>query len=110
VDSDAVLETAPSGSGADERVMRAEAERRRERIRDALRRAREQLEPEDQVIVRMRFEDGYTLADVARLLRLEQKPLYRRLDRVLVRLREMLEAEGLGRDDVVELLDDGEAP
>jgi RNA polymerase sigma factor (sigma-70 family) len=41
------------------------------------------------------FLEGRTIADAARLLRLEQKPLYRRVDGLIRRLRSALEAEGI---------------
>jgi RNA polymerase sigma factor (sigma-70 family) len=89
----------------DERVVEAEAEAHRERMMDALARAMEQLDREDQLIFRMHFAEGYTLADVARALGLEQKPLYRRVERLRVRLRTLLEGEGLRSGDVRGLLD-----
>jgi RNA polymerase sigma factor (sigma-70 family) len=45
------------------------------------------LEPEDRTIVELRYREGLSVADVARALGLAQKPLYRRLDRLLAHLR-----------------------
>ncbi len=53
------------------------------------------LDAEDRVILRMRFEDGFTVADVARALDLRQKPLYRRVEGLLRRLRRELEGRGM---------------
>ena len=64
-----------------------------------------QLELEDQLIVQLHFAEGNTVADVARALRIEQKPLYRRVERLRVRLRALLESAGLSGDDVRGLLD-----
>jgi len=94
------LDAAPGDSRADERVVEAEADSRRTEVLGVLGTAMEQLEPEEQLIVRLHFAEGYTLADVARALRLEQKPLYRRVDRLRARLRTLLESAGLGGDDV----------
>ena len=58
----------------------------------------------------MHFAEGYTLADVARALRLEQKPLYRRVERLRARLRALLESAGLGGDDVRGLLYELDTP
>ena len=101
---------APGGSRADERVMNAEAESRRAEMRDVLGRALEQLELEERLIVQMHFAQGHTVADVARALRLEQKPLYRRVDRLRARLRGFLERAGLHRDDVRGFLHESDAP
>jgi RNA polymerase sigma factor (sigma-70 family) len=95
----------PGPSRPDDEVLQAEEEARRERMMDAQSRAMGQLEQEDQLIVRMHFAEGYTLAHVARALGLKQKPLYRRVERLRLRLRTLLEREGLRSDDVRGLLD-----
>jgi RNA polymerase sigma factor for flagellar operon FliA len=105
-----LLETAPDASRTDERMTAAGADTRRREMRDALEVAMNQLDPEEQLIVRMHFADGHSVADVARALRLEQKPLYRRLDRLRARLRVLLESEGLRQDDVRGVLSEHEAP
>lgn len=110
VDPELVLYATPNVSRADERVTAAEVEARRDEMMDALGQALKQLEPEEQVIVKMHFADGYTLADVARALGLEQKPLYRRVERLRARLRAFLEGAGLRGDDVRVLLYEMEAP
>lgn len=98
--SEPLLFAAEAPSRADERVTAAEAEARRGEVMGALGRALDQLEPEERMIVRMHFADGYTLADVARALRLDQKPLYRRVERLRSRLRHYLENEGVRGTDV----------
>jgi RNA polymerase sigma factor (sigma-70 family) len=62
------------------------------------------LEEHDRLIFRLRFEGGLSVADVSRVLRIEQKPLYRRLQRALMRLRKRLEAAGVSAADAEELL------
>jgi len=104
------MDAAPGDSRADERVMKAEAESRRAEILRALEAATERLEPEERVIVKLHFVEGHTLADVARTLGLEQKPLYRRAERLRRRLRELLEGAGLNRDEVRGFLQDNGAP
>lgn len=101
---------APGASRADERVLETEADSRRAEMMRALETALEQLEPEDRLIVQMHFAEGHTVANVARALRLEQKPLYRRIERLRVRLRTLLESAGFGEDDVRGLLDEPDAP
>lgn len=110
VDPEAVLDATPNASLADERVTAAESEARHGEMMGALGQALEQLEPEEQVIVKMHFADGYTVADVARALGLEQKPLYRRIERLRARLKAFLEGAGLRGDDVRGLLYEMEAP
>jgi RNA polymerase sigma factor for flagellar operon FliA len=62
------------------------------------------LPSEDQVIVRLRFWEDLGVVEIARTLRLEQKPLYRRLNTVLTRLRGHLETYGISRVLVAELI------
>lgn len=62
------------------------------------------LPPEDALILRMRFWSGMSVADVARTLHLEQKPLYRRLDAIQARLRDAFAERGIDRDAVSDLL------
>lgn len=105
VGSDA-LDSAPAPSRADERVVGDEADRARRHAVEALFRALERLPDEDRLIVRMRMWEGMSLADIARALNLPQKPLYRRLERILKRLRADLEAQGVTRDFFRGLLED----
>jgi RNA polymerase sigma factor for flagellar operon FliA len=63
------------------------------------------LDPEDRRLVRMRFWDGLTVADIARTLCLRQKPLYRRLARALRTVRLALETAGISSRHARELLD-----
>jgi RNA polymerase sigma factor for flagellar operon FliA len=99
------LDAAESPLRADERVAASDANTRRREILTAVSRAMEKLEPEDRMIVRMHFGDGYTLAAVARALNVEQKPLYRRVHRLQLRLREYLEEEGVSSYTAHELLE-----
>jgi RNA polymerase sigma factor (sigma-70 family) len=104
------LDFARGDSRADERVLNTEAESRRARIGAALAAAIAQLDEEDQMIVQMHFIDDKTVANVARALRLEQKPLYRHVDRLRARLVRMLESAGLHRDEVRGLLHEHDEP
>lgn len=67
------------------------------------------LPAQDRVILRMRFEDGQTIASIAAALRLETKKLYGRVDRLLARLRLALVAHGFRADDLELFLLHGEA-
>jgi RNA polymerase sigma factor (sigma-70 family) len=98
--ADTALLAAEGTSRADEGVAAAEAGARRGEMMRALERALEQLEPEERLIVQMHFAEGYTLADVARALQLEQKPLYRRVERLRKQLKAWLESEGVRWADV----------
>lgn len=95
-----------SPNRADEGLRRSEQERHAARVYGVLERCMADLPEEDQVILRLRFEQGMTTADVSRALGLEQKPLYRRVERLLSNLGVALRQEGLGKSDVAEILAD----
>ena len=59
---------------------------------------------DDRLILRLRFERGMNVAEIARALNLEQKPLYRRIQRGLRALREGLQAAGVSAADADEML------
>jgi len=74
------------------------------RILDALTVAIQSLSDQDRVILRLRFQDGLAVADIARALHLDQKPLYRRFEILLRQLRAALEAAGVGPAEASELV------
>lgn len=59
---------------------------------------------EDRLVCRLRFEAGMSIADISRLLAIEQKPLYRRLERLLRELRRKLREVGVDRSAVNDVL------
>lgn len=77
----------------------------RNRILDMVEREIQALPTEEQLIIRLRFREGLAIADVARALGLPEKPLYRRLPALVGRLRRRLEAGGITRDDLHDVLD-----
>lgn len=83
---------------ADVRVLEKERAAKMEEAKTALARALAGLEPEDRLIVRMRFEDGFTAALIARQVGIRQRLLYSRIEKILKSLREALEADGVGTD------------
>ena len=82
---------------ADGRIEREEAERARARALAAMHAAIDALPLEERRIVEMRYWEGRSIADVARALHLEQKPLYRRLESIQRRLHQALLALGVDR-------------
>lgn len=92
------------GDDADASVLEEEAQEGSHRAREALEEALHALPDQDQVIVRMHYWEGLTLAAIARALRIEQKPLYRRMEANRRRLRAALEERGIEWADVAEML------
>ena len=61
-----------------------------------LSRALERLTPSDRLILRLRFDDGLSVPEIARLLKAPSPfVMYRRLDHTLATLRRVLEAYGV---------------
>jgi RNA polymerase sigma factor for flagellar operon FliA len=80
---------------ADDSLAAAPSAEERELLVRAVESAVEQLSNEDKLITRMRFWDGRTVAEIARALCLEQRPLYRRIEAIKDRLRETLMRSGI---------------
>lgn len=104
---DAALAVRPAAERADGRVRAAEVETERAALLAALDRALATLETEDALIVRLRFGDGRSVADIARGLGLDQRMLYRRLNRLRDELRGALEESGVSRQEVRDVLGAG---
>lgn len=94
--SEAVLEGTAGTQRADANLTdAAEA-----RVMDMLAQALAALDAEDGVIAQLRFFRGYSIPEIARALRVEPKPLYRRVEKILKQLREELESRGVRWADV----------
>jgi RNA polymerase sigma factor (sigma-70 family) len=105
VSTDEMPETAEADERADDRISRIETRALRDKVTSALKDALAQLDGDDEIILRMHLLEGHTLADVARALKIEQKPLYRRVNRLRALLRAAMEAQGVRGEDVHDLLD-----
>ena len=88
-------EIADPTSQIEDQVLFKERQAAARRILDALTNAVRALGDQDRLILRLRFQDGLAIANIARALHLEQKPLYRRFEALLHQLRQALEAGGI---------------
>ena len=89
---------------ADERVVSEERARLRERVHQALAAALRTLPAEDQLIMRLRGEK-VPIVQIARTLCLDQKALYKRLDKIKKALRAAMESAGISARDIGDILD-----
>ena len=80
------------------------------RVGAALERALMELPAEDRLILKMHFYDGVKIADSARVLDLEQAPLYRRLMKLLGGLRATLSSTGFSSADIDTAVQSGCVP
>lgn len=101
-------ELAVADTGSDDRVeaeQRARTAHNAETTMDGL---FGQLDAEDRLILQMRFWDARKVPEIARTLHIEQKKIYKRLDKLFGVLRRGLEEAGVSKSDVAELLTYGD--
>jgi RNA polymerase sigma factor (sigma-70 family) len=87
-----------SDAASDERSAVAEV------VVEALRSGLAVLPAEDRAILRLHFDGGASVAEIARILHLEQKPLYRRIRRICNTLRDRLLDAGVDADKANEII------
>jgi RNA polymerase sigma factor for flagellar operon FliA len=104
--SDEDLDLLPAAGGvADGRLVEIENTALVARAGSLLAGAIASLDPQDRQIVLLRFCEGLPVAAIARELGLDQRALYRRLERLMRALRTQLETRGVCGPDVLEALD-----
>ena len=74
------------------------------RVEAALSEAIATLSPDDKEIVRLRFDAGLPIAQIARSLGLEPRPLYRRLGRIIRVLRDEMQRRGIDGADIARVI------
>jgi RNA polymerase sigma factor (sigma-70 family) len=89
---------------ADDRVVESERHEQAVQASEAMARALASLSPHDQLLFRLRYHDGFTVAQIAKLVHDEQKLLYRRFDRLLAELKAAMLESGLSAASVAELI------
>jgi len=105
VTTEVLAEVATGDGSADAPITAAEDARERQRIEGVLDQCIADFSEQDRIIMRMRFWQDLSVADIARMLGIEQKPLYRRIDRLLEQLRDHLREAGISAQQVRGLID-----
>jgi RNA polymerase sigma factor for flagellar operon FliA len=105
VSDENVLAELPGEDSVEERVHGGEREIAARSVIAGLDRAIGDFSPEDQLLLQLRFWKGMAVPEIARLLHLEQKKLYKRLDRLFKALRQALEDAGIDHAAIGELMD-----
>jgi len=88
----------------EEHILESELRSTHRRLLATLEKALGELPAEDRLVIEMCVMGGRRIADAARFLGLPEKPLYRRREQLLARLRQALETEGFSWDQVAKLL------
>ena len=86
---------AASGLPVDLALETEDDQRLADRVTGTLERVMAGLTRQDQLVLKLRFVDGVSIAQAARVLGVEQKALYRRLDQVHREVRAAVEADGI---------------
>lgn len=86
----------------DQQLLEKEREAGRRRLYMGLKRGLDTLPNDDHLLVKLWVK--FSIADIARIYKVEQKPLYRRMDKILKALERALERQGVRREDIKELL------
>lgn len=103
------IDLAADTVGADEvtvedAAFEADRQELANRIAAIMRETTKELDERDRLIFRLHFDGGMSVADISRLLRVEQKPLYRRLKRAVAKTRARLERAGISAEEANEVL------
>jgi RNA polymerase sigma factor for flagellar operon FliA len=99
------LEAEPvAESAAEARVVEGDRQRVAVTAARVLRETLATMPLEERMMVRLRFSAGMNVADVARALRMPQRPLYRRIESVLARLRAALLEAGIDAGAAADLI------
>src|ERR1041385_2586380 len=84
-----------SSESTDARAIANEKLRISMRAGGAVRNVLQTLPLEDRTLIRLRFGSDMSVADISRMMNLPQRPLYRRLESLLFRLRGALTEAGI---------------
>jgi RNA polymerase sigma factor for flagellar operon FliA len=98
-----------ASDAADSRANEADARRLSARAAHVVRETLAGLPLQDRMLMRLCFGAQMSIADAARMLGVPQRPLYRRIEALLRRLRGALEREGISSTAVEEVISAGAA-
>lgn len=97
------LEHLPAPSDPEREMMGYEQARRAAQAHDALGRALGELGPGPRLLLKMRFQKGLTVTQIAKVQGRERRRLYTELDGLLRDLRRSLETDGFRADEILDL-------
>jgi RNA polymerase sigma factor (sigma-70 family) len=101
---DAIPVAVTAGNGVEANLLAGERRGIAERVSRVMNESIAKLPDDDRLILQMRFQDGMTVAQIARAFRLDQKLLYRRIEKQMRAIRKEIESSGLATADVLDLI------
>ncbi|MEA2237834.1 MAG: hypothetical protein QOC81_2558 [Thermoanaerobaculia bacterium] len=93
-----------SGVSAEDDLLASERESTERHTNAIVNRELGRLPSEDRLIMKLRFIDAMKVSTMARLLKADQKQLYRRIERIVVTLKAALLAAGVAMSDIGDML------
>jgi RNA polymerase sigma factor (sigma-70 family) len=108
VAEDQVPDVVTVEADAYERLERSDRARALRRVVQKIDELVQSMKAEDRLILQLRFWDARRVPDIARALHLDQKKLYKRLERLFGLLRRELESAGFSQADMAGLLIGGD--
>lgn len=93
---------------ADDRVEMHERECIARKIAEAMDRLIKTLDADDQLILQLRFWQALKAPEIAQRLRMDQKKVYKRLDKLFPAMRRALEQAGITKADIAQVLCHGD--
>jgi RNA polymerase sigma factor (sigma-70 family) len=105
-DVDVLGDIPSSDDPPDARVVQQEKNALLNRALEVLLKALKALAAEDQVILRMAYWDHFSVANIAKLLKLDPKPLYKRIEKTREHLKREMERQGIRKEDIDDLFDE----
>lgn len=104
------VEIPVSADGIEAAATAAERQKTAAAVAGVLRGALGELSAEELTILRLHFVAQTSVAEIARTLQVEQKPLYRKIQSVCERLRRRLEGAGIAAADVKDIIGRADSP
>lgn len=101
---DEAAAVAADSGGGEANLINEERQRTAQRVSALMTEAIERLPEDERLILQLRFEEGMTVAQISRSLGVDQKALYRRIERCMRDIRKQLEHAGIASAEVLDLI------
>jgi RNA polymerase sigma factor (sigma-70 family) len=108
VSDEGMPESAAVHEADSDRLEQAESERSARVAARAMDDLLETFDAQDRLLLQLRFWDARKVPEIARTMQVEQKKVYKRLEKLFLTLRRGLERAGVTKSDVARLLTRGE--
>lgn len=102
-ESDGDLEHLPAATDPERDLLDSEHAHRADEAHRALARVLGELEPKRRLLLKLRFQKGLTVTQIAKIQGRERRRLYTELDKLLRDLRRRLEEDGFRADEILNL-------